>query len=305
MRGVIDRARRAGRRTGLFLILGSASIDLLRQSGETLAGRIAYVNLTPITAFEIDGGAAVRDRLWLRGGFPDSLLASSDRQSIAVRNDFIRTYLERDVPQFGPRVPSETLLRLWTMLAHNQGQLLNASRLAASLEVSSPTISRYIDLLVDLLLVRRLPPLVANIGKRLVKSPKVYVRDSGILHALLRLQTLDSVIGHPVAGASWEGFVLESLLAVAPSEVQPSFYRTAAGAELDLVLDLGGRDGLWAVEIKRTAAPSISKGMRSAINDIAPKRSFVVHAGEDRFPLAKDVEAIGLRSMCELLQGAK
>jgi predicted AAA+ superfamily ATPase len=305
MRGVIDRARRAGRRTGLFLILGSASIDLLRQSGETLAGRIAYVNLTPITALEIDTGAAVRDRLWLRGGFPDSLLASSDRQSIAVRNDFIRTYLERDVPQFGPRVPSETLLRLWTMLAHNQGQLLNASRLAASLEVSSPTISRYIDLLVDLLLVRRLPPLVANIGKRLVKSPKVYVRDSGILHALLRLQTLDSVIGHPVAGASWEGFVLESLLAVAPSEVQPSFYRTAAGAELDLVLDLGGRDGLWAVEIKRTAAPSISKGMRSAINDIAPKRSFVVHAGEDRFPLAKDVEAIGLRSMCELLQGAK
>lgn len=305
MRGVIDRARRAGRRTGLFLILGSASIDLLRQSGETLAGRIAYVNLTPITAFEIDAGAALRDRLWLRGGFPDSLLASSDRQSIAVRNDFIRTYLERDVPQFGPRVPSETLLRLWTMLAHNQGQLLNASRLAASLEVSSPTISRYIDLLVDLLLVRRLPPLVANIGKRLVKSPKVFVRDSGILHALLRLQTLDSVLGHPVAGASWEGFVLESLLAVAPSEVQPSFYRTAAGAELDLVLDLGGRDGLWAIEIKRTAAPSISKGMRSAINDIAPKRSFVVHAGEDRFPLAKDVEAIGLRSMCELLQGAK
>ena len=305
MRGVIDRARRAGRRTGLFLILGSASIDLLRQSGETLAGRIAYVNLTPITALEIDAGAALRDRLWLRGGFPDSLLASSDRQSIAVRNDFIRTYLERDVPQFGPRIPSETLRRLWTMLAHNQGQLLNASRLAASLEASSPTISRYIDLLVDLLLVRRLPPLVANIGKRLVKSPKVYVRDSGILHALLRLQTLDSVIGHPVSGASWEGFVLESLLAAAPLEVQPSFYRTAAGAELDLVLDLGGRDGLWAIEIKRTAAPSISKGMRSAINDIAPRRSFVVHAGEDRFALAKDVEAIGLRSMCELLQRAK
>jgi len=305
LRGVIDRGRRAGRRTGLFLILGSASIDLLRQSGETLAGRIAYVNLTPVTALEIDPGVSARDRLWLRGGFPESLLASSDRQSVAVRNDFIRTYLERDVPQFGPRIPAETLLRLWTMLAHNQGQLLNASRLAASLEVSSPTVSRYIDLLVDLLLVRRLPPLVANVGKRLVKSPKVYVRDSGIVHALLRLQTLDGVIGHPVAGASWEGFVLESLLAAAPPEVQPSFYRTSAGAELDLVLDMGGRDGFWAIEIKRTATPSISKGMRSAITDIAPKRSFVVHAGEDRFPLARDVEAVGVRAMCELLWSAR
>ncbi|MBU6408566.1 MAG: ATP-binding protein, partial [Alphaproteobacteria bacterium] len=232
MRGVIDRARRAGRRTGLFLILGSASIDLLRQSGESLAGRIAYVNLTPITALEIEASVQARDRLWLRGGFPESLLASSDRQSMAVRNDFIRTYLERDVPEFGPRIPAETLLRLWTMLAHNQGQMLNASRLAAALEISSPTVSRYIDLLADLLLVRRLSPLVANVGKRLVKSPKVYVRDSGLVHALLRLQTLDSVIGHPVAGASWEGFVLESLLAAAPPDVQPSFYRTSAGAEL-------------------------------------------------------------------------
>jgi predicted AAA+ superfamily ATPase len=305
LRGVIDRARRVGRRTGLFLILGSASIDLLRQSGETLAGRIAFVNLTPITALEIDPGPAARDRLWLRGGFPESLLAPSDKQSIAVRNDFIRTYLERDVPQFGPRIPAETLLRLWTMLAHHQGQLLNASRLAASLEVSSPTVTRYIDSLVDLLLVRRLPPLIANVGKRLVKSPKVYVRDSGLVHALLRLPTLDSVIGHPVAGPSWEGFVLESLLAAAPPDVQPSFYRTAAGAELDLVLDMGGRAGLWAVEIKRTAAPSVSKGMRSAISDIKPKRSFVVSAGEDRFPLAKDVEAIGLRALCDLLWQAR
>ena len=305
MRGVIDRARRAGRRTGLFLILGSASIDLLRQSGESLAGRIAYVNLTPITALEIEASVQARDRLWLRGGFPESLLASSDRQSLAVRNDFIRTYLERDVPEFGPRIPAETLLRLWTMLAHNQGQMLNASRLAAALEISSPTVSRYIDLLADLLLVRRLSPLVANVGKRLVKSPKVYVRDSGLVHALLRLQTLDSVIGHPVAGASWEGFVLESLLAAAPPDVQPSFYRTSAGAELDLVLDMGGKSGLWAIEIKRTAAPSISKGMRSAIVDIAPKRCFVVHAGEDRFPVAKDVEAIGVRKMCELLWQAR
>ena len=305
MRGVIDRARRAGRRTGLFLILGSASIDLLRQSGETLAGRIAYVNLVPISALEVDPGAATRVRLWRRGGFPESLLASSDKQSLAVRNDFIRTYLERDVPQFGPRIPAETLLRLWTMLAHNQGQLLNASRLAAALEVSSPTVSRYIDLLADLLLVRRLPPLVANVGKRLVKSPKVYVRDSGIVHALLRLPTLDSLISHSVVGASWEGFVLESLLAAAPPEVQPAFYRTAAGAELDLVLDMGGREGLWAIEIKRTVAPSVSKGMRSAISDIGPNRSFVVSASDERFPVAKDVDAIGVRAMCELLQSMR
>ncbi len=205
LRGVIDRARRAGNRTGQFLILGSASIDLLRQSGETLAGRIAYVDMTPITAAEVAPDRAVQDRLWLRGGFPDSFLAASENDSLSLRQDFVRTYLERDVPQFGPRVPAETLRRLWTMLAHNQGQLLNASRLASSLNVSSPTVSRYIDLLVDLLLVRRLEPLRANVGKRLVKSPKVYVRDSGIVHALLRMPLWTIYRGHPVVGPSWRG----------------------------------------------------------------------------------------------------
>ncbi len=301
LRGVIDRARRAGRRTGLFLILGSASIDLLRQSGETLAGRIAYVNLTPVTALEVDPDRRSQERLWLRGGFPDSLLAKSDKDSFAYRRDLVRTYLERDVPQFGPRIPAETLHRLWTMLAHNQGQLLNASRLAASLEVSSPTISRYIDLLADLLLVRRLPPLISNAGKRLVKSPKVYVRDSGLVHSLLGLPTLNEVLGHPVAGSSWEGLVLETLIAAAP-DAAATFYRTAAGAEVDLVLELGGRQGRWAIEIKRSTSPSVSKGLHNAILDLKPSRTFIVHAGEDSFPLTGGVEAIGLRALGEQLR---
>jgi predicted AAA+ superfamily ATPase len=305
MRGFIDRERRRGRRTGQFLILGSAAIDLLRQSGETLAGRIDYVDMTPVTALEIASGREHEDRLWLRGGFPDSLLARTDKDSFLLRRSLIRTYLERDVPQFGPRLPAETLERLWIMLAHNQGQLLNASRLAASLEVSSPTVSRYIDLLADLLLVRRLPPLIANVGKRLVKSPKVYVRDSGLLHALLSLRSLHEVLGHPVAGSSWEGFVLESLLAAAPDDASASFYRTAAGAEVDLVLDLGRKLGRWVIEIKRTAAPSASKGLRNAIDDLKPDRAFIVHGGEKRFPLGEGVEAISLSALCRQLHLAR
>jgi predicted AAA+ superfamily ATPase len=187
------------------------------------------------------------------------------------------------------------------MLAHNQGQLLNASRLAASLEVSSPTVSRYIDLLADLLLVRRLPPLLGNAGKRLVKSPKVYVRDSGLVHSLLGLRTLDEVVGHPVAGSSWEGLVLETLIAAAP-DAAASFYRTAAGAEVDLVLELGGRHGRWAIEIKRSASPSVSKGLHNAIEDLKPSRTYIVHAGDDSFPLTDGVEAIGLRALGELLR---
>lgn len=300
LRGAIDRSRRKGRRTGLFLILGSASIDLLRQSGETLAGRIAYVEMTPITAGEVPAERAVQDRLWLRGGFPDSYLASSDAESLALREDFIRTCLERDVPQFGPRIPAATLRRLWTMLAHNQGQLLNASRLAAGLEVSAPTVTRYIDLLVDLLLVRRLEPLHANVGKRLVKSPKVYVRDAGLVHALLRIETLDDLAGHPVAGASWEGFAIETLVAAAPG-AGVSFYRTAAGAEVDLVLDLDARRGRWLVEIKRGLAPAASRGLLHAVQDLRPRRTVVVYSGDEAYPIADDIEACGLQRLVKLL----
>jgi uncharacterized protein len=302
LRGLIDQGRRKGKRTGRFLVLGSASMDLLRQSGESLAGRIAYVELAPFSAVEIEKGEDAIERLWLRGGFPDSYLAENDRDSFSLRRGFIRTYLERDVPQFGPRIPAETLERLWTMLAHNQGSLLNASRLASGLSVSAPTVTNYVSLLVDLLLVRRLPPYRANVGKRLVKSPKTYVRDSGLVHALLGIETLDELLGHPVAGASWEGFVLESLLASAPERAQASFYRTAAGAEMDLVLQLGGKRGLWAIEIKRGLTAKPERGFHHALEDLKPSRAFVVYSGGERYLLGNNVEAISVRELASELE---
>jgi len=301
LRGIIDAGRRSGRRTGRFLILGSASIDLLRQSGETLAGRIEYVDLTPLCATEIDGDDALQ-RLWVRGGFPDSYLAAHDADSLYTRQSFIRTYLERDVPMFGPRIPAATLERFWIMLAHNQGTLLNASRLANSLAVSAPTVTNYLGLLVDLLLVRRLPPCYANVKKRLVKSPKTYIRDSGLVHALLGIETHDELLGHPVVGASWEGFAIENLLAVAPHRARASFYRTARGAEIDLLLELGARHGIWAIEIKRGLAPKAEKGFHIALDDIRPDRAFLVYSGADRYPKGNGIEAIGLRALAEELR---
>lgn len=304
LRGLIDAARRSGRGAGRFLVLGSASIDLLRQSGESLAGRIEYVDLGPLSVHEAARTGAQIERLWLRGGFPGSFLAGTDADSLRWRRNFVRTYLERDVPQFGPRIPAVTLERLWTMLAHNQGALLNASQLAAGLSVSSPTVSAYIDLLADLLLVRRLPPCLANVGKRLVKSPKVYVRDSGLVHALLRVGTWDELMGHPVAGPSWEGFVIENLLAAAPEGTQASFYRTSAGAEIDLVLDLGDGRGRWAVEVKKSLTAKPARGFWNAVEDLRPDRAMVVHGGPDRYPLAPAVEAIGLAELAAELAGS-
>jgi hypothetical protein len=303
LRGLIDRGRRKGKRTGRFLVLGSASIDLLRQSGESLAGRIEYVDLGPLSILEIRADEEDMNRLWLRGGFPDSYLAKSNADSFRLRRGFIRTYLERDVPQFGPRIPAETLERLWTMLAHNQGTLLNASRLAAGLSVSAPTVTNYVSLLVDLLLVRRLPPHHANVGKRLVKSPKTYVRDSGLLHALLGIEERDELAGHPVVGASWEGFVIESLIAAAPERTKASFYRTAAGAEIDLVLELGGRHGMWAIEIKRGLTAKPERGFYHAREDLQPAKAFVVYSGHDRYPLGDGVEAISPRALAQELAG--
>jgi predicted AAA+ superfamily ATPase len=301
LRGLIDRGRRRGHRTGRFLLLGSASMDLLRQSGESLAGRIEYVAMEPLDVLEVGGAPDDADRLWVRGGFPDSFLAPSDAASFAFRTNFIRTYLERDVPQFGRRIPAETLGRLWTMLAHNQGGLLNASKLAASLSVSAPTVTGYIDLLVDLLLVRRLQSFHANTGKRLVKSPKVYVRDSGLVHALLGINDYNALAGHPVLGASWEGFVIESLLAVAPPRTQASFYRTAAGAEIDLVLELPGQPGLWVLEIKRSLAPTVSRGFHLAREDLRPHHSFIIYPGPDRYPALEGVEAIGFAEIAKMV----
>ena len=301
LRGIIDNGRRKGKRTGRFLILGSASIDLLRQSGESLAGRIEYVDMRPLDITEVGIADNAMNRLWIRGGFPDSYLAKSDRDSFKLRKDFIRTYLERDVAQFGPRIPTETLERLWKMLSHGQGSLLNASNLAAALSLSAPTVTRYIDLLVDLLLVRRLRPFHVNVGKRLVKSPKVYVRDSGLVHALLDIQDYNQLSGHPVVGTSWEGFVIENLLSVVKDRPLASFYRTSAGAEVDLVLEFPGISEIWVIEIKRALSAKPKKGFYHACEDIQPNKCFVVYAGDDRYPISQGVEAIGLAEMSGLL----
>ena len=303
LRGVIDRGRRKGKRTGRFLILGSASIDLLRQSGESLAGRIEYVDLHPLDVTEVGAADNAMNSLWIRGGFPDSYLAKSDRNSFRLRKNFIRTYLERDVAQFGPRIPAETLERLWKMLSHGQGSLLNTANLAAALSLSAPTINKYIDLLVDLLLVRRLRPFHANVKKRLVKSPKVYVRDSGLVHALLDIEDYNQLSGHPVVGASWEGFVIENLLSVIKDGPLASFYRTSAGAEVDLVLEFPGVSEIWVIEIKRALSAKPKKGFYHACEDIQPNKCFVVYAGDDRYPVSEGVEAIGLAEMAGMLSG--
>jgi len=301
LRGMIDKGRRRGHRTGRFLLLGSASMDLLRQSGESLAGRIEYVDMQPLDITEIGTEEGALNKLWIQGGFPDSFLAKNEVDSFKLRKNFIRTYLERDVPQFGPRIPAETLERLWTMLAHNQGTQLNASRLASGLSLTAPTVTKYIDLLVDLLLVRRLLPLHRNVGKRLVKSPKVYVRDSGLLHALLGIGDYNALSGHPVVGASWEGFVIENLLSVLPFRTLASYYRTSAGAEVDLVLEFPGLTERWAIEIKRGLLAKPKKGFYNAVEDIQPDKTFIVYAGEERYPVAEGVEAISVREMAQML----
>ena len=297
LRGQIDERRRRGRRSGHFLLLGSASDALLRQSSESLAGRIIYTELPGLNALEVE---SERESLWIRGGFPDSFTARSDVASARWRLNFIRTYLERDIPQLGVRVPAETLRRFWTMLGHRQGGLANASELARSLDVSVPAVKRYVDLLSDLMLVRRLPPWFANVGKRLIKAPKLYIRDSGILHSLLGLGTLDHVLSHPVAGASWEGFVIENLIAAAPFGTDAWFYRTRAGAEIDLLLHLPDRR-LWAIEVKRSAAPRAGKGFEIAASDIEADERFVVHPGREPFPLSGTTTATPLAALMERL----
>lgn len=296
MRGLIDKRRRHGQGKGRFLVLGSASIDLLKQSSETLAGRIRYLELAPLDAGEV--GSKRLDALWLRGGFPDSLLAASDSASLRWRRDFISTYLERDIPQLGPRIPAETLRRFWTMLAHQQCGLLNAAALARALAVDGKTVAAYLDLLVDLLLVRRLTPWHGNIRKRLVKSPKVYVRDSGLVHALLGLGDREALLAHPVAGGSWEGLAIESLIAAAPNGTEAHFFRTAAGAEIDLLLTLPGQREPWAIEIKRGLTPKIERGFHLACDDVDPGRRLVVYGGTERFPLAENIEAVPLIDLC-------
>ena len=299
LRGLIDNARRANNGTGLYLLLGSASLDLLKQSGETLAGRISYMELSAFNSLEVD--AQQSDGLWVRGGFPDSFLAKSEARSLKWRQDFIRSYLERDIPQFGPRIATETIRRFWGMLAHHQGGLLNTAELARNLGVDNKTAGTYLDLLIDLLLVRRLPPWHANVGKRLTKASKVYVRDSGLIHALLNIPDKETLLGHPIVGNSWECFVIENILNTAPTNVQGYFYRTSGGAEIDLLLAWPNGE-LWAIEIKRSLNPKIERGFYSACADLNPARKFVVYPAQEQYRLAEDITVISLVEICRLLQ---
>jgi len=302
LRGVIDQRRRDGEAAGQFLLLGSASGVLLQQSSESLAGRVAQLELTPFQAREVfnEGvSAADLNALWVRGGFPLAWLASNDAASLTWREVFITTYLEKDIPALGPRIPATTLRRLWTMLAHNQGELLDQAKLASALAISGQTVGRYIDLLSDLMLVRRLPAWSGNVGKRLVRSPKVYVRDSGLVHALLGLQDLDAVLSHPVAGSSWEGFVVEQLINAAPG-AQASFYRTSNGAEVDLVLAFRNSQ-TWVIEIKRSSAPSVSKGFYTAANDLRASRKLLVAPVGRSYPMKEGIDVMSPLEAAQLI----
>ena len=302
LRSLIDQGRRKGLQVGRFLLLGSACGELLRQSGESLAGRIAYLELAPLQPLELE--AAAQESLWLRGGFPSSFLAASQPKSMAWRQNLINTYLQRDIPAYGARIPAETLRRLWTMLAHNQGGLLDVSVLGKNLMLDAKTVHRYLDLFVDLMLVRRLSPWHSNIGKRMVKSPKLYIRDSGLVHALLGIVTMDDALAHPVVGTSWEGFVVEALLNAAPINTSAGFYRTSNGAEIDLVMSLPGH-GVWAIEIKRGQNSPPKRGFYSACEDIQPARRLLVYPAGEAYALGSGVQALGLRAAIELLRGCR
>lgn len=299
LRSLIDEGRRGGRTSGRFLLLGSASMELLRQSSESLAGRLATLELGGLTVAEV--GAEMTESLWLRGGFPDSLLAGSDDRSGRWRESFLRSYLERDIPQLGPRIPAETLRRFWTMLGHEQGGLLNAAQLARSLAVSGKTLASYVDLFVDLFLVRRLEPWHANVSKRLVKSPKIYLRDSGLLHQLLGIRDMEALLGDPRSGASWEGFVIENIIAHLPQNARASFFRSAAGAEIDLVLELPGHSQPWAVEVKRGQSPRLERGFHHAREDVKPERCLMVCGTDEPFSMGNGVEAVGLAALLGMI----
>jgi len=260
------------------------------------------VELPPLQAAEIfsgESGAADLNPLWVRGGFPLSYLAPNDAASLTWREVFIATYLEKDIPALGPRIPATTLRRLWTMLAHHQGELLDQSKLAAALAIRGQTVGSYIDLLCDLMLVRRLPAWHGNVGKRLVRSPKVYVRDSGLVHALLGLPNLDAVLGHPVAGASWEGFVIEQLTNAAP-QAQASFYRTSNGAEADLVLTFRNQQ-TWTIEIKRSSAPTVSRGFHQAATDLGAARKLLVAPVAQSYPGKDGIEVLDVMRAIQLV----
>ncbi len=304
LRGLIDQGRQKGKKGGMYLLLGSASMDLLRQSSESLAGRIHYMTMSGFNVLELPNHHTTDlHALWLRGGFPQSYLANSDAQSMEWLEMFIRTYLERDVPQMGFRVPANRLRRLWTMLAHLQGETLNYSKLAGNLEVDGKTITHYLDILIDLLLVRRLEPWHANVKKRLIKSPRFYIRDTGILHRLLGIDNHQTLMSNPVLGKSWEGFVIENILSIIPNHVEPYFYRTSNGIEIDLVLKISSQQ-LWAIEVKYGVAPKIKSSFHQAASDIGANKKFVIYSGEDDFPIGQDTLTLSLYNFMKQLKNA-
>ncbi|WP_028296089.1 ATP-binding protein [Olivibacter sitiensis] len=296
LRSLVDGRKRAGEKAGHFLLLGSASRDLLQQSSETLAGRIRYLELSPFSALEIyenDPLGYNHDKLWFRGGFPDSYLAAGEDESWDWRNDFIATYVERDIPLMGPQVAAMRMKKFWTMLAHYHGQQVVLSEIGKSLEVSHTTVRSYLDILTDFYMVRQVQPWYGNTKKRLTKTPKIYLRDTGILHSLLQISGFESLLGNPIVGASWEGFVAENIIRQLSSKWRYSYYRTSNQVEIDLVLE-GPRDEIWAVEIKKSTSPALKRGFYDACEDIRAKKRFVVYSGSERFPMTRGVEAIGL-----------
>ena len=304
LRGLVDIRKRAGEKTAQFLLLGSASRDLIQHSSETLAGRVRFLELSQFSVLEL----AQQDNMfdmethWLRGGFPDSYLASSDEESWAWRSDFISSYVERDIPLMGPRISATTMRRLWSMLAHNNSQQVNYSKLGESLGVSYKTIKSYIDTLTDFYMLRQLQPWSGNTKKRLVKAPKLYFRDSGLAHRFLMIPDFENLLGHPALGASWEAYVLENILGQISDKWRYSFYRTSSQAEVDLVLE-GPDNQVWAIEVKRSSAPTLSKGFYYACDDISATHKFVIYPGDDEFPLSNGVEVMGLIAFLQLLQG--
>lgn len=293
MRALVDQGVKKGR----FLILGSASPELIRHASESLAGRIVYHELAPLNLRET--GYESLTKLWLRGGYPESFLAGNDERSFAWREAYIRTYLEMDIPRLGIQIPSLQLRRFWSMIAHSHGQLWNASKLAGSLGLSAPTIRRYLDILSETFIARQIQPYYANIKKRLVKSPKVYIRDSGLLHTLLKIMTLDDLQSHPLLGSSWEGFIMEQIISALPGRRDIYFYRTSAGAELDLLF-FNKRNKPVAIEIKYSLSPGISKGFRNAFEDLSCAKGFIVYPGEESYPLAEKIFTLPAKNLADL-----
>jgi len=296
LRALVDRDNSNGK----FMLLGSASPELLRQASESLAGRIRYHEMLPFCIDELPGVDI--DTHWLRGGFPRSFLSSTDKYAMDWLESFIKTFLERDLNVLNFRISAVQMRRFWTMLAHCQGQLFNASRLAGSLAVSSPTVQRWLDILCDTYMVHQLMPWHSNTSKRLVKSPKVYLRDSGIVHRLLGIESIENLLSHPVCGLSWEGYVIEQIAAVMPFRTEMYHYRTSNGAEIDLLLKIPGHTALRAVEIKRSSAPSLERGFWSSFKELKCERGFVVYPGEEIWPVGEGVVTLPVTEIDKIFQ---